>query len=269
MGVAETAERAARLVAARLGLPAHDARVLAAASNVLVGLAPSPVVARVFSGTAQLHADVPRWLRAEVAVGAFLGARDLAVAPTALADPGPHEADGLWMTLWQRVEVTRSAHDPAEVGRGLRALHDALRGYEGVLPPLADVHRWLGGLLGRLPAAPAGLREELDAVGTAFAPEGPVQPLHGDASLANLLATPDGPRWADLEDVCVGPVAWDVAGLVVDLRRRGAGEAAVDALLGAYGWEDRDALAPSLRAHAVYDAIWAAHVRRGAEAAGS
>jgi hypothetical protein len=37
------------------------------------------------------------------------------------------------------------------------------------------------------------------------------RPLHGEPHLANVLLTPAGPRWIDLEDVCVGPLEWDLA----------------------------------------------------------
>jgi aminoglycoside phosphotransferase (APT) family kinase protein len=43
----------------------------------------------------------------------------------------------------------------------------------------------------------------------------PRRPLHGDAHTGNVLLTPEGPRWTDLEDVCVGPVEWDLASTTV------------------------------------------------------
>jgi aminoglycoside/choline kinase family phosphotransferase len=39
----------------------------------------------------------------------------------------------------------------------------------------------------------------------------PRRPLHGDAHTGNLLQSGDGPRWIDFEDVCAGPVEWDLA----------------------------------------------------------
>lgn len=43
----------------------------------------------------------------------------------------------------------------------------------------------------------------------------PRRPLPGDAHTGNVLTTPRGPRWTDFEDVCAGPVAWDLASLTV------------------------------------------------------
>jgi aminoglycoside/choline kinase family phosphotransferase len=57
--------------------------------------------------------------------------------------------------------------------------------------------------------------------------------------------------------VCIGPVAWDVAGLVSSARGRGQSEAFVEELLAAYGDPGAD-LEAFLEAHALYDVIWQA-----------
>jgi hypothetical protein len=91
--------------------------VVAAGSNVLVHLKPAPVIARVMTGTAMLHADVERWLSREVAVGMFLGERGLAVPPTDVLAPGPHHHGGLWMTFWRFVEHDASRRLAPRVAR--------------------------------------------------------------------------------------------------------------------------------------------------------
>jgi aminoglycoside phosphotransferase (APT) family kinase protein len=40
--------------------------------------------------------------------------------------------------------------------------------------------------------------------------------LHGEPHNGNLLATPKGLRWIDLESVCLGPLEWDFAFLDED-----------------------------------------------------
>jgi hypothetical protein len=42
------------------------------------------------------------------------------------------------------------------------------------------------------------------------------RPLHGEPHDRNLLATPSGPRWIDLEGACRGPLEWDLAFLPVE-----------------------------------------------------
>ena len=85
-----------------------------------------------------------------------------------------------------------------------------------------------------------------------------MQAIHGDASLSNLLRTEAALLWNDLEDVCVGPVHWDVAGLVVEARKRGAGEAFVEDFLRAYGGLALAELSDFIAAHLLYTSVWRA-----------
>ena len=39
----------------------------------------------------------------------------------------------------------------------------------------------------------------------------PLQPVHGDAWLGNVLRTPGGPVWTDFELLCLGPRELDLA----------------------------------------------------------
>jgi hypothetical protein len=264
---------AAQAVAREHGVACDDAVPIAAGSNVLVHLKPAPVVARVMTGTALLHDDVERWLAREVAVGTFVAEHsDLVVPPSDLAPPGPHERDGLWMTLWRFVphDLQAPPPQPRELGRSLRELHETLAGFPGVLPPLGDQGNWLRRLLAELRPSPSlaeqdidWLRVKLDALTPAvFESSLPAQALHGDASLSNLLRTESGLVWNDLEDVCTGPVAWDVAGLVTSARARGLGAAAAEELLAGYGDPGVADLGAFLEAHALYDVIWQAFESR-------
>lgn len=119
---------------------------------------------------------------------------DLVVPPTDLLPPGPHERDGLWMmTLWTFV-----AHDEQAGSSACDRTFD------------------------------------LDALTpTVFESPLPAQAIHADASMSNVLYTDSGLLWNDLEDVCRGPVAWDVAGLVASARARGYGETFIEELLAA------------------------------------
>jgi hypothetical protein len=257
------AVRAARAVADSYDLPSHDAVVLGGGSNVLVHLRPTPVVARVMTTTAVLHDDVESWLAREVAVGAFLGERGVAVAPTGLLPPGPHQHDGLWMTFWDYVPHDSRGNLPSasELGHSLRRLHAALAEFTGELEPLLGIREWLGRLLDELEPSPwldieslrGGLHELTPRV---FDPPQPAQALHGDTGLTNVLRTDSGLLWNDLEDVCSGPVEWDVAGLVVSARARGQSDAFVDELLDAYGGPRRDELSDFIAAHELYTTIW-------------
>ncbi|SFP87431.1 Phosphotransferase enzyme family protein [Amycolatopsis arida] len=102
-------------------------------------------------------------------------------------------------------------------------LHAALRTYPGELPLVAghDIRRGMELL------AASGEREFLSAAEVDLlhasaerlapflaAPGGDVRPLHGDAHPGNLVATRAGLVWIDFEDVCRGPMEWDLASMM-------------------------------------------------------
>jgi hypothetical protein len=259
---------AARAVALANSVACEDAVVVAAGSNVLVHLKPAAVIARVMTGTAALHDDVEGWLAGEVAVGAFLGERGLAVSPSDALAPGPHQCDGLWMTFWEFVEHDASPPLPRadELGGSLRELHDALAGFPGALGPVGDVRDWLDRLLAEMQPSPRLSLQDRDLLRsrlqeltpTVFESSLHAQAIHGDASMSNLLRTDNGLIWNDLEDACVGPVHWDVAGLIVEARTRGASEAFVADFLRAYGGLELEELDDFIAAHLLYTTVWQA-----------
>jgi hypothetical protein len=265
--VTTSAINAARAVAADRGIDCQEAEVVHAGSNVLVRLRPAPVLARVMTGTVVLHDDPRRWLEREVAVLRFLGRFEVAVRPSPLIAPGPYERDGLWLTCWEWLDHERQRELPAHAegfARAMRELHHRLSAFSGALGDLRDVRDDIERLLGALqptPSLPRGaiddLRDRLHGfAGHAFTTALPVQPLHGDASLSNLLWTHRGWRWNDFEDVCRGPVHWDIAGFLSSLKSRGADQSFIDRWLAAYGGVDERELAPFLLAHDLYDEIW-------------
>jgi Phosphotransferase enzyme family len=272
---------AARAVATAHGLACGQAVVMHSGSNLLVHLRPAPVVARVMTGTVVLHDDPRRWLEREVSVLEFLAPRRIAVAPRPLIGPGPCQHDGLWMTFSEwipDVELGNAPADAGRLGRALRALHDELQTFDGDLGTLDDLRdgiERLHALLRPAQSLDAGaistIRAQLDAAAdAAFGLRLPAQALHGDASLSNLLHTPERLVWNDFEDTFRGPVHWDVAGYVISLRNRGANATFVRRVLDHYGWGDEHDLVPFMDAHQVYDQIWRLYdrQRRSAQASG-
>ncbi len=234
---------------------------------MLVHLRPSPVVARVMTGTVVLHDDPLRWLTREVSVLSFLAPSGLAVTPSSLIAPGPYQRDGLWMTFWERVEHrnrTELCSDAERLGRALRDLHDELSAFSGDLADLVDLqrdierlHRQLRPTAALTPQRIASLREMLQARSdTVFRAPLPAQALHGDASLSNLFSTPEGLVWNDFEDTFRGPVHWDLAGYLMSLEANGADSAFVERALKAYGGVEKRELVPFIAAHHIYDEIW-------------
>jgi Ser/Thr protein kinase RdoA (MazF antagonist) len=179
----------------------------------------------------------------------------------------------LWITFVEWIPDVQNGRPPADaaaVGRTLRTLHDELRTFHGELGTLSDLRddvERLHGLLAPSEVVDAGrlasLLARLDgAWDVLLGAELPVQALHGDASLGNVLHTPDRLVWNDFEDVFRGPVHWDVAGYVMGLRAQGADHAFVRQVLDHYGWGDESELAPFISAHQVYDEIWQLYDRQ-------
>jgi hypothetical protein len=256
---------AAVALAAEHGLRTTEPAVLAARSNVLVHLRPAPVVARVGSTTALLRPDVRSWFEREIALAGFLAGRGAAVVPPAdELPPGPHERDGLPITFWRHVEPGPDRQPAAEeAGRALRDLHEALRefpGGAGELPRLVchqvEVPRLLDSLEGALAADDlARLRDVHQRLAeTLLDSRRPVQALHGDAHVGNLLAAPGRLLWNDFEDTGSGPVEWDLACFcwTPPWGRKAA--------LAAYGPEapSLKELAPWLEARELQGTVWLA-----------
>ena len=186
-------------VAGRLGIAHDEAVVLAEGMCLVVHLPPNPVVARV---TRVAHHIRPvEDVAGTVALARALGG--LVVPPAEGVDPGPHLADGRYVTFWTHVDPVPAT--PAEAGASLRAFHQTARRHDGRLrsfdprPEAVRIADLIGGDAGAT----------LQAVAARIpVPDLPAQPIHGDAHLGNALA--EG-RWLDLDEACLGPPEWDLA----------------------------------------------------------
>jgi Phosphotransferase enzyme family len=253
----ERALRAVAAVARNHGLPVDRMRVVRDLTNVLVHLEPAPVVARVPITLARFRDR--DWFAQVVALARFLVDAGAPVAPpTDEADPGPHEHDGLLLELWTHVDHDPERFDPAAAGRSLRDLHEALATYPDPLPTFDRLDE-VGRLLPSLAISDDVSADDLAALREAHArlsaepvPQG--TPLHGDAHLRNILWSSSGPLWSDLENVCAGPVEYDLAA-VIWRRQEGMHEAL--AAYGAYDAEVVERVTPFL---AVFLAAWTIRV---------
>jgi Ser/Thr protein kinase RdoA (MazF antagonist) len=233
---------AAVRVVSDLGLEVGEPVVLRDLRSTLVDLPPSGVLARVWrSGVRD-----PVVVECELAVTAHLAERGAAVAPPYDA-PGPFAVGDWRVTLWRRLD-----HDPDReldghlAGEALREVHDLLADHpvDG-LPHFArlDEVRRILATLDPGPEIAADLVELVDrAEEVVVRLDVPLQPVHGDAWLGNVLRTPDGPVWTDFELLCLGPRELDLACNEGAARHRGR-TPADDAFLAGYGPYDPDLLA--------------------------
>jgi aminoglycoside phosphotransferase (APT) family kinase protein len=197
---------------------------------VLVRLDPSPVVARVPRTLTRLRGR--DWFELEVRAVSRLAHAGAPVAPpSTVVDPGPHERDGLLVSFWDVVDHDESRFDAVEAGQALRDLHQALDSLSETLPPfhrLDEISRLLDLM------EPSDLASEQEISGMrevcvllSAHPFPRLRPVHGDAHLRNLLWSPYGPLWTDFENLCAGPVEYDLA--CISWRARQEDEGALEA----------------------------------------
>lgn len=209
-------------VAGQHGIRVTKPVVLHDLFSMVVHLAPAPVVARVPTAVARLRPPTPERLGRELAVAQFLADHGLpVVTPSAEVPPGPHFMDGYAITFWTYVEP-----DPArEVSNAdclamLGDLHAGLRAYPGDLPDLADLaidRQWLQLMDNAGPilddADRAAIHAAADRIIPALRATADKQPLHGDVHPGNIIASRSGLLWTDFEEVCRGPLEWDLASI--------------------------------------------------------
>ena len=257
-------------MAATAGVRCEDPVVLHDRSNVLVHLRPAPVVARVAGATAAVR-EGDGWLAREVAVaGGLARAGAPVVAPSALLDPGPHRRDGLALSFWELAPAVPGPVDARAAGAGLRACHEALGGLAVDLPRLGALDE-ARALAERLAAEGAVGERDGEALRRAGAEAVarierlglPLQPVHGDAHLGNVIATAGGPLWNDWEDTFLGPVGWDLGCLRASAAVFGNDPAPVAEAEAGYGPAlDADALAAFVEARRFQGTVWIAAVAR-------
>jgi hypothetical protein len=263
-----SAADAAVAVATAHGLRVTDPVVLRDRLNVLVHLRPAPVVARV-AGTIAAVRPGDEWLRRELAVAYGLAAAGApAVAPSAELPPGPHHHDGHVLSFWTFVPERAEPADARAAGAALAECYAAFRELRVTVPllgPITEAEALLAGLVAQeaidLDTAAAlqqGIDELLALMGALRAP---VQPLHGDAHLRNVLNGPTGPLWNDWEDTAVGPPGWDAACLLANARVTGEGEARAQTALAASGLRiDPAELELWIEARMLQGAVWSAFI---------
>jgi Phosphotransferase enzyme family len=233
-----------RGLAAALGLPPVHPVVLADRSNLVLGLDPLPIVARIAMATSAARVGMD-WLAREVEVSRFLGP-GLSTVPVDEIDPGPHRAEGLVISFWKRERLLAERVDPAEAGRMLSSCHQALLHYPQERLPHLGAWEEVRSVKERVREGAFLSLGDHARIERAFeraeriwegAPSrtASMQALHGDAHLGNVLASARGPLWTDWEDAFVGPVEYDLACLRSRAELFGEDREAIERATAAYG----------------------------------
>jgi Ser/Thr protein kinase RdoA (MazF antagonist) len=214
------ATRAAQAVARRYGLPSHQSRVLHDANNVVVHLAPSPVVAKICRST--LHGRGR--LAAELEAALHLDRLGAPIVPPSHELPvQPYEEDGYAVTFWQH-----HAHDPhatvSEIaaGRALADVHRALDTFAASSRSFMDrrarrTAEVLAGHMSLPTLSESELRllqgEYLALISSVRDRRFECRVLHGDPHQGNVLVAKNGCLVIDFESICSGPLEWDLSAL--------------------------------------------------------
>ena len=216
------AVRAAQVIAKSHGIAAEQARVLTDANNVVVHLAPSPVVAKICRSSVGDHGW--RKLATELEIAHHLvRAGAPVVGPSQELPPGPHVQGDFAMTFWRHQD-----HDPGALassrgaGHALAQVHEALDSYPEAFPSFLDrqVRRTAKILFGESAPSPLPtsdrdfLRSQyLSITSELHDRKLRCRTLHGDPHRGNVLVSKAGYLLIDFESVCSGPLEWDLSAL--------------------------------------------------------
>ncbi len=210
----------------------HGARcerpfVLNEGFNLLLGLPPHPIVARIPLAVAEIR-DPLENARVEIAFAAELAQAGIAaIRPSALIPAGPHLRNGVVVSFWELEQTDSRPPDAKAAGRSLRRIHDLDPERMRFLPPFRPL-RELESLLEQIAARRllqatdlALLDEERSRLASLLPERLDERPLHGDAHFYNIMESARGTIWIDLEDGCLGPIEWDLAALQTAARKLG------------------------------------------------
>jgi hypothetical protein len=187
------------------------------------------------------------------------------VAPSGAVDPGPHEHDGLPVTVWDLAMSTGEPVDARAAGRALRVCHEALEDFAGDLPAHAIFREFRGVAARLLARRRAAARRRRARRERRRSPRGrdrparrPAPAAHGDAHVGDVVPTAGGPLWNDFEDTFRGPLAWDLACLHATARAFDQDPAPVAAAQDGYADPgDEGLLDLMIHARAYVGLLWA------------
>lgn len=217
--------------AGKAGLTGIQPIILGDGGNLIVHLAPHPIVARAAIVHSKNNTDhAYKVLERELRVARHLQAKGVpALQPADFAGAGPYEADGIWMSFWCYVPPSPlQPPSPREAVELVNGLSNAMHDFGGEVPRLGVWERACqsaDSLVMSSDARIQALLEDFRKVDQYIRHEaGRLIPCHGDAHSRNLLASRDGWLWMDFEDVSLMPAYWDLASYVSNLALFGGVE---------------------------------------------
>ena len=260
-GLVARATAAASSLARAVDLQVNEAIVIQNSNKLALRLLPCDTFARAALVGQEVAAFEIRVAEGLAAVAAPIALLDPRVAPRV------YERDGFAVTFWSYYRPVTDLGSPAEYADALQRLHAAMRTVEIAAPHFTERVAEAEHLLTHRHETPALadddrllLMDTLRTAGQAISRHGEIdQLLHGEPHPGNLLDTPDGPRFVDLETCCRGPVEFDVAHVPDEVSAHYPGvdqvllqecRRLVLAMVAAWRWDARDEF-PHGHRHAV------------------
>jgi Phosphotransferase enzyme family len=254
------ASAAASSLAEAVDLEVTEAVIIQNSNTLALRLLPCDTFARTALVGQEVAALEVRLAESLAAVAAPIASLDPRVQPRV------YERDGFAVTFWSYYRPVTDLSSPAEYADALRRLHAAMRSI-GIEAPhfterIADAERLLTHRH-ETPALPDTdrllLLDTLHTSGQAIRRHTTVdQILHGEPHPGNLLSTPKGPLFIDLETCCRGPIEFDVAHVPdeVSVHYPGINQVLLQecrrvvlAMVATWRWDARDEF-PNGRRHA-------------------
>ena len=255
----ERAVAAVKSAAAALDLPTHNVTIIHNSNKLALHLLPCDVFARVApigQEVAALEVDIAQQLAATKAPVVALEAR---------VDPQVYQRDGVAVTWWTYHDaVSTDQLSPADYAHALERLHAGMRSVDVVTPHFLDRVEEAEHLLVNRDLTPAldtaGRELLLDTFSSVRQrinrSDAAEQLLHGEPHPGNVLNTPAGPLFIDLETCCHGPVEFDVAHVPEDVSEHYSDldqdllneyRGLVLAMVAAWRWDAQDEFPDGLR----------------------
>ncbi|MEC0232321.1 phosphotransferase [Paenibacillus alba] len=213
------------LMAEKTGLADITPNVLSSGGNLIIHLAPYPIVARaatVISNEKDTEYAY-KILDRELSVARHLQDKGIPVLlPTELIDAGPCDVGGTWMTFWKYVPSTPlQPLSPSEAVEMVNRLSIAMKDCSEELPMLGVWERTCQSAVKLKSHTDQRVQALLDVflrVDEQMRLEpSRLMPCHGDAHARNLIPSTEGWLWTDFEDVSWMPAYWDLASFVGNL----------------------------------------------------
>ncbi|MFD0053851.1 phosphotransferase enzyme family protein [Streptomyces sp. NPDC005047] len=205
---------AAMSIASSLGLATEDVTVLHDSNKLTLRLLPCDVLARVAPVAQQVAEFEVELAQRLTASGCPVAALEPRVGPRV------HEGDGFAVTFWTYYEpMTPPEVSPVDYADALKRLHTGMSRLDVPAPHFTDRVEQAQQLVANRDRTPdlaeadrQLLRDTLRSLRRAIGERGEAdQLLHGEPHPGNVLRTPHGPLFVDLETCCRGPVEFDLA----------------------------------------------------------